>query len=365
MHLRTILSSFHFIIPAFLFVACDHPVDILDIESESELVIYAFPTTDDEYLVTVSVSRPTAGRVGTLDDVAVECSTIAATGSGEVRTDEVTFVHEETHFGIPMVIYRVKGEHHSGDKINVRVKASSSGKKHEATASTIIPSATPMDVTSVDTINVDGVKLRFLLDVALPANGEGYYATRLTSVWDDPYYDDSEDADRVDFGNVYYESYWQYPSSTHYEHLGVDPSFEPLLNHYSDLNLDPWNDYYKKLYFFSSDDVRASFLSSFGGAGGGQNGGKGGGVLHLQSDAPNRCDYIDVQFYTLSSEYYLMLRHLNDQLSNELADSGLSQTNSTYSNVRGGFGCVAAYACTHYHYTPPTYEGDNVYYGAE
>ena len=345
--------------------SCEHPVSILDIEAESELVVYAFPTIDDEYLVNVSLTRPTAGRASSelvegLDDVLVECTTNG-------RPDEVTVIHAENHFGIPMAIYRVKGEHRSGDKISISVKASSLGRKREATASTTIPSLTPMDVTSVDTIYADSPKLRFLLHASLPLTGgaggglaEGYYATRLTSVYHEPYFDDF-DVDNyygskpTDLDEVYHESDWMNFSPTRYSHLRLNPSLEPLLNHYSDLNLDPWDEYYKCMYFFTSDDVRSSSQAAD----------KSWLVLHLQTDLPNRPEYIDVQFYTLSREYYLMLRHLNDQLSNELGEAGLSQTYSTYSNVRGGLGCVAAYACSHYQYTPPAYEGDGVYYGAE
>lgn len=359
MQLRTILSFFHFIILSFLLVACDHPVSILDIESESELVIYAFPTTDDEYILNVSLSRPTAGSVGTLDDVTVECTTNG-------RPDEVTFVHAEKHFGMPMAIYRVKGEHRSGDRIKISVRASSLGEKYEASASTTIPAATPMEVTSIDTIPGDSPKLRILLHASLPLTGgvgggldEGYYATRLTTVWYDPYFDDfnadnNDDSSFSGRDEIYHESFWQNYSPIRYSHLGIDPSFEPLLNHYNDLNLDPWNEYYEKMYFFSSDDVRTSSSQ--------QADGNGKVVLHLQTGTPNWCDYLDVQFYTFSSEYYLMLRHLNDQLSNELAESGLSQTYSTYSNVRGGFGCVAAYACTHYTYTPPAHDEEQLYW---
>ena len=350
---RTILSFFHFIILSFLFFACDHPVDILKIKSESELVIYAFPSTADEYLLNVSLTRPTAGNVGTLGGLSVECTT---NGSA----DEVRFVHAETHFGMPMAIYRVKGEHHSGDKVSIRVKAdapSGEGKSLTATAETTIPATTPMEVTSVDSIYP---KLRFLLRVPSLAtssqSGESYYATRLTSVKDnhteetwESAYDDGPD-------EVYHTWNWTNFAPIDYSHLELDLSLEPLLNHYTDLDLDPWNEYYEKMYFFSSDDVRtsSSVTSSTSAT-------EGGVVLHLQTEYPSQMDYIDVQFYTLSPEYYLMLRHINDQLSNELGDVGLTQTYSSYSNVRGGFGCVAAYACTHYKYTPPVID-DEMYY---
>lgn len=337
--------------------SCDHPVDILDIKSESELVIYAFPTTDDEYLLNVSLTRPTAGNVGTLGGLSVECATNG-------RADEVTFVHAEKHFGMPMAIYRVKGEHHSGDKISISVKAdapSGEGKSLTATAETTIPAATPMEVTTVDTIYP---KLRFLVRVpSLTASHQsggkeerGYFATRLTSVKDyhttvewESAYDDGPD-------EVYHTWNWTNFAPIDYSHLEIEPSLEPLLNHYNDLDLDPWNEYYGKMYFFSSDDVQG-FSSSAP-----ATGGKGDGVvLHLQTEYPSQMDFIDVQFYTLSPEYYLMLRHINEQLSNDLGGIGLTQTYSTYSNVRGGFGCVAAYACTHYKYSPPTPD-DEMYY---
>lgn len=324
--------------------ACDHPVDLLDIASESQLVIYAFPTTADEYLLNVSLSRPVAGTTGTLHIACLECTT-------DGRADEVTLLHTESHFGMPMAVYRVKGQHRSGDRVSISVRAdapSRGGKSLTATAETVIPAAAPMEVASIDTIPAESPKLRFLVRVpALPLTrgvgggltGEGYYATRLTSVkdnhttvqWDSAY----------DFGpdEVYHTWNWVNYAPVSYSHLDIDPSLEPLVNHYSDLNLDPWNEYYAHMYFFTSDDVRTSSPSP--------SGTQGGVVLHLQTDLPGWADYVDVQFYVLSREYYLMLRHLNDQLSNELGEAGLSPTHSTYSNVSGGLGCVAGYTCSH------------------
>lgn len=327
--------------------SCEHPVDILQIKSESELVLYAFPTTDDEYLLNISLARPTAGTNGTLHLEYIECTTNG-------RPDEVTLVHEETHFGMPMVIVRVKGEHRSGDRISILVRDT---QHHEATASTTIPAATPMEVASVDTITS---KLRFLLHVRPVATDNAYYATRLTSVFDrsDVFEKTPEDYgyEFDDGPDEFYHSWnWTNFAPIDYTHLSIDPSLEPLLNHYNDLDLDPWNEYYKKMYFFSNADVSASSQA--------QHLSTDGLVLHLQTEIPSQADYIDVQFYTLSPEYFLMLRHINDQLSNDLSEAGLSQTYSTYSNVRGGFGCVAGYACEHHKYTPPAYEDSPLYDG--
>lgn len=335
-----------------LLASCGRSISILDIESESELVLYAFPTTDDEYLLNVSLTRPIAGTNGTLHLENIECTT-------NNRPDEVTFVHEETHYGMPVAIYRVKGEHHCGDKISISVKASApsgEGKSLSAMANTTIPAATPMEVTTVDTISP---KLRFLVHVRPVETDNAYYATRLTTVFDRS---DSFDKTPEDYGYVFddgpdefYHSWsWTNFAPIDYTHLSIEPNLEPLLNHYSDLELDPWNEYYKKMYFFSSADVSASSQA--------QHLSKDGLVLHLQTEFPSQMDYIDVQFYTLSPEYYLMLHHLNDQLSNDFVDAGLAQTYSTYSNVRGGFGCVAAYACSHYKYVPPVIETDGMLY---
>lgn len=325
--------------------SCDHPVSILDIEAESELVVYAFPTTDDDYLLTVSLTRPTAGHTDSLDLRNITCTTNG-------RPDQVTFLHYERHFHMPMAIYRVQGQHHSGDLISITV---TDAHRHTAQATTTIPPSTPMQLTRVDTIQTDALRLRFLLHVTLPMAGtdgrplaQAYYATRLTSEFDRDYdtvpddydyaYDDSPD-------EIYHTGNWSNYAPTTYNHLAIDPAYEPILNHYSDLNLDPWNEYYASLYYFTTDDLLdhlspESLIHS-------------GLDLHLQTDFTRWNSRIDVQFYTLSREYYLMLRHLNDQLSNELADVGLSQTYSTYSNVRGGFGCVAAYTCQHATHTPP------------
>ena len=350
MQLRIILSLFHLIILAFLLEACDQPVSILDLESESELVVYAFPSTDDEYLLNISLSQPVSGTTGALHIEYLECTTNG-------RPDEATLVHEETHFGMPMAIFRVKGEHHSGDRISIHVR---DVQHREATASTVIPATMPMDVTSIDTIRP---KLRFLLNVHPTVAEDAYYATRLTSVWKNWRFDKTpeEYGYKYDDGpdEVYHSWGWVNYAPISYDHLSIDPSLEPLLNHYSDLNLDPWDEYYEKMYFFSSADVRSSSQSPSAPVSGGK---EGGVVLHLQTEYPGQMNYIDVQFYALSREYYLMLRHINDQLSNELAEAGLSQTYSTYSNVRGGFGCVAAYACTHYKYTLPVLDEEQLYW---
>lgn len=323
--------------------SCEHPIEALEIRGESELVVYAFPSTDDEYLLSVSLTSPMTDEVGKLYVEYVECKTNG-------KPDEVIPVREESHFGMPMAIFRVKGEHRSGDKISIFVRDI---QHREATASTTIPAPTPMEVTSIDTLQGEDCNLRIQMHVRPAATADAHYATRLTSVW--------ETVDNTEYGGQYgstdevYHSWdWTNFAPMQYQHLSINPSYEPLLNHYSDLNLDNWNEYYCKMYFFSSDDIRALYSPSDGHADGGID-------LHLQTSAPWQTQYIDIQFYTLSREYFLMLRHINDQLSNDLADIGLSQSYSTYSNVRGGFGCVAAYACEHYKYTPPSRD-DEIYY---
>lgn len=335
--------------------SCDHPISIIDIECESELVVYAFPSTDDEYLLSISMSQPTSGTIGTLNLTCVECTTSPTAGSGQGHADDVTFIHKETHFGMPMAIYRVKGQHRSGDKITINVKDADG---RSASASTIIPATTPMDVTSIDTVFTasGSMQIRILehFTPQTPGKDAAYYATRLTTVLDM-----GEDMDyNSSFYNpddIFHEFNMYTSSRVQYNHVPINPAFEPLLNRYNDLDLDAWNDYYAYMYFLSSDDILRSSQAE---------GLYHGGIdLHLNvSSLWQQKDYIDVQFYTLSPEYYLMLRHINDQLSNELAEVGLSQTFSTYSNVRGGLGCVAAYACSHYKYVPPVIESDGMYY---
>lgn len=362
------MKHLHKTIVRFLFVAlpllggvgggltsCEHPISILDIECESELVVYAFPSTDDEYLLSVSLSQPTSGGISTLNLTTVECTTSPTAGAGQSRADEVTFLHKETHFGMPMAIYRVKGQHHSGDKISISVK---DAEGRSASASTVIPVTTPMDVTSVDTVETanNGRQIRILehFTPQISAKDAAYYATRLTTVFDTGF-DMEDNSSYYNPDDIFHDSSMYYYSKVQYHHERINPAFEPLLNRYNDLDLDAWNEYYAFMYFFSTDDILRSSQAE---------GLSHGGIdLHLNiSSVWHKIDYMDVQFYTLSPEYYLMLRHINDQLSNELAEVGLSQTFSTYSNVRGGLGCVAAYTCSHYKYVPPVIESDGMYY---
>ena len=50
------------------------------------------------------------------------------------------------------------------------------------------------------------------------------------------------------------------------------------------------------------------------------------------------------ELITLSYDYYRMLKSLNDIKNNDIGSNGLSFMFSTYTNVQGGYGCVAGYS---------------------
>ena len=66
-------------------------------------------------------------------------------------------------------------------------------------------------------------------------------------------------------------------------------------------------------------------------------------TLRLCTIQQPRQKVLRVHLFALSLEYYQMLRSLNDRDNNDIGRYGLSMIYSTYSNVHGGYGCVAGY----------------------
>lgn len=88
-----------------------------------------------------------------------------------------------------------------------------------------------------------------------------------------------------------------------------------------------WNNYYHKMYIFND--------SSFGN--------KQVNIHLLTLKKGWICAY-KTQLFVLSPEFYSMLKSINDINNNDLGTNGLSFIFSSYTNVNGGYGCVAGYS---------------------
>lgn len=280
----------YYITILFLLTSCEKQISVIKLQDESKLLLYAMPTDSDEFLINISTTLPISGDETKLDIQQVQCWTNGI-------EDEVSYVKTVRNQGPEVYIYKAKGHHKSGDVISISVR---DANLKTATASTVIPEATDVNVTDLDTVEWDNMKqLRFHVHFADKSTND-YYGLRIV-----------ENSER--WGTIY---------------KGINTKLEPIFNHIIDSNLNAWNSDYQGLYAFSDQKITTPNVN-----------------MYIVTQYDSSANGYEFEFYTLSRDYYLMLRHINDQLSSELNESGFSPMTSTYSNVKGGYGCVAGYIC--------------------
>ena len=113
--------------------------------------------------------------------------------------------------------------------------------------------------------------------------------------------------------------------------MSLEIGAEPLLRSSTniDITLGDWDDNaFNDIYRFGS----SSFTD-------------GKATLHLYADTYTQSDFCAYRphLFALSTEYDSMLRSLNDINNNDLGKYGLAFAYSTYTNIRGGYGCIGAY----------------------
>lgn len=292
--MRKIISS---VFLALSLVSCQDSISLDGIAGGSRMLMYAFPTDADTIDIRLSTVQPINGRMPQLDVKCVTCTTNGV-------SDKVIYAGTTVEKGFPICLYRAVGSHHCGDEICI--KASAEGLP-DIDATTRIPQRPAIDASDYSLI-YNGGELRSQLKLSFHDLPDvDYYAVRIKGR-------------HVPHSDYVADDTW----------LGVETSAEPLLNNYSGAKLDlgTSNDFYHNMYIF--DD------SSFGNA-----------VATLRM--PITYYYRSLSAYqshllALSREYYLMLKSLNDIGNNDLAQYGLAFAFSSYTNVRGGCGCVAGYA---------------------
>lgn len=313
-----------------LLASCSKDISLDLHEQQSRLQVYAFPSLQDTFLINVSLTHPIFGPVGELRITDITCTTNGV-------PDKVQLLHQEEHYGLPMAIYQAVGHHRPGDEICIRVSDASAPS---VTATTAIPLDVPPTAVVCDSAYVPGLNIHYGLTLTDPSDADNYYAVRVLhrNLWvhDSHYWPSNTDpSDDLYFvpSDFYYGPYNPNHDEPQfaYTQCDIDLALEHKLNHYTDTNFDPWNEYYRSIYFFSDRDF-TSPTDQF----------------HLYVPSKHYGDAYLLQYLILSPDYYKMLRRINDQLSNELAESGLTITSTTYNNVQGGYGCVAGYICHEY-----------------
>lgn len=274
--------------------SCQDSLSLDGLSGKSRLVVYAFPSEGDTLEIKVSATQPVNGRAPVLTRPEVSCRT-----NGSEK--QVVLVGDTLADGLPLFTFRACGHRACGDKVSIEVRADG---YPVATAETTIPKPVAIDGAVADTVWYNGgvyTQLRLTFRDSPEAQ---YYAVRVRGK-------------SVEDGSEAF--------------LEVETSAEPLLNNYSATrpDFDAWNDYYHKLYTFDDSSFRNAAVT-----------------VRLNVLQQSWIQSLQPELFVLSDDYYQMLKALNNIRNNDLSSYGLSFAYSSYSNVRGGYGCVAGYAET-------------------
>ena len=96
----------------------------------------------------------------------------------------------------------------------------------------------------------------------------------------------------------------------------------------TELNFGTKNDFYHLMYVFDSSQVASRTVT-----------------LHLCVLEQSYTSAYRVELFSLSPEFYHMLKSINDINNNDIGAHGLAFIQPTYTNISGGYGCVAGYGC--------------------
>lgn len=284
-----------------MLASCSDSIGIKQTELP-KFVIYAFPTVSDTIPITVSVTRPIGQVSSTVKGIRVLCMTNG-------NEDKVFFDDSDNVSGITVLTYYAVGTHNVGDKISISVDCDDRQQQepHRAMGSTTIPPMPALDSIRIDTTfhkedYYTETKISFH-----KIDGVSYYAARLQGM-----------------------DYFSESDSTSYEYKEVETSMEPLLNNLTDaeLGFGTKNDFYNQMYVFDPSSLKSNMVT-----------------IHLNTVQQIYTRAYSAELYSLTPEYYFMLKSINDIKNNEMGEHGLAFIRPTYTNVHGGYGCVAGYGC--------------------
>lgn len=280
---------------ALTLASCSDTIDISQ-HGKSKLVLYAFASASDTISITVSLCQPT-GQVKavshTLSHVQVKCTTNG-------QEDMIVLADSGKCYAI--------GKHHAGDKISVTVSAQIGNSTEEAWGETVIPPTPHIDSVNIDTAFHKDEHYASLRVAFTKTESHNYYAVRVQGI-----------------------DYFAEDDSLSICYKELETSMEPLLNNLTDaeLGFGNNNDFFNLLYIFdTSNTVSATPL------------------LHLNTPLKSYTQAYRTELYSLSPEFYYMMKSLNDAANNEMGKYGMAFMPPSYTNVHGGYGCVAGYGVT-------------------
>lgn len=295
---------FSILITLCMLTSCGDNIDIRQGEPP-KFVIYAFPSASDTISITISVTKP-AGH----NTPALSHATISVTCQTNGKADVIMFADSSNVSGLPVLTYYAIGKHKTGDRVRVSVVPASHQDGLDLTKAwgeTQIPESPSIDSISMDTIfhkEDDYTRFRVAFH---KTHGVQYYAVRVK-------------------GMEYFESV----DSVSCVSEEIETSLEPLLNGLTDteLNFGTNNDFYHLMYVFDSSQVTSQAVT-----------------LRLCVLGQPYTSAYRVELFSLSPDFYQVLKSINDINNNDIGTHGLAFIQPTYTNISGGYGCVAGYGC--------------------
>ncbi len=274
--------------------ACKDTIEMEEWKGKSKFVVYAFPSNSDTIPIRISTARPINGQQTYPQKVSVSCTT------NDVA-DRIEYVETSLQAGMPVMSFYAIGKHKAGDRIEIKVSADNFS---DAAGTTIIPHITDISSVELDTVFYKGDFFSQLRIQFPKKQGNNYYAARV-------------------LGKGIFED-----GTIILEYKEVETSMEPMLNNYAatSIELGTQNNYYHNMYIF--DDLLSTSANL---------------SLHLSIRQQSWTKAYKVQLFTLSNEFYSMLKSLNDQGNNEIGTYGLAFISASYTNMKGGYGCIAGY----------------------
>lgn len=272
-------------------------------QQDCKIVLYAFPTTSDTIIIDISASTPISGEMKKLNVSSVQClvngmpDSVSLLSEGNRVQYNISSLYHYEHM---YYRYVAIGKHSAGDTIAIEVCADGFQK---ASASTVIPEKVRVRNVREELSYYDNSAMSMLLfsfDDASPQ--EDYYSFALKRWYLD-----------TDFPGYSSDCYLQ-----------ITPSADSMLREYSLSSSNPENAIH---YFFTDKQFSNSVCN-----------------MHANYYRSNyEMVKHELQFNHLSKELYQYMKSWADCDDNNFAQYGIAFAYRTYTNVKGGYGVVAAY----------------------
>ena len=279
-----------------LLASCQNNIDYEPTlgKGKKKLVVYAFPSTNDSICISISIGKVTNDKI---EKPIIKSVTCIDNG----KKDKMIYMGDSKENGIYETHFCAVGNHKPGDTITVEVMAEG---VLPAKGTTIIPNAPQAEYVDMDTTTYKGDIYNRILFNIYGSKYIEYYAVRVTGATD------------CDNGQEKLET------------VELEAGNEPLLKKYTStkINFETYDSFYANMYIFDDETFRNSST-----------------LLHLYVMQQPWYNAFNTKIYSLSKEYFNMIRSLNNSKNNDFGKYGMAFIYSTYSNVENGYGCIAAY----------------------